>query len=65
MKSVMFPELSFEETFNGDPITGLVEMNGRVMVFTANHIYVARRPAWYRSLWHRITWLWQRISFLK
>jgi hypothetical protein len=54
MKTTMFPEYGFEETFNGEPITGLQEMNGKIYVFTANHVYVARKTKWYQSLWHRI-----------
>ena len=51
MKTLMFPEMSFEETYNGERITGLQEFNGKILVFTAHHMYVARKPRWYEKIW--------------
>jgi hypothetical protein len=62
MKTMMYPEVSFEETFNGEPITGLQEFNGKLLVFTRNHVYVARKPRWYLAFWHRLVGLWNRMN---
>jgi len=62
VKTMMFPECNFEETFNGEPITGLQEFNGKLLVFTANHVYVAQKPTWYQSVWHRIVGVWGMLA---
>ena len=60
-KTMMFPEYGFEETFNGEPITALREMNGKLLVFTAKHVYVAMKPTWYQRVWQRLVGAWRKL----
>lgn len=50
----MYPDYGCQETYDGEPITGLVPFKGKLLVFTPSKVYTFRKFKWYEQAWHRV-----------
>ena len=48
------------ETWDGEPITGMREFNGKLYVFTKSAVYQLREMRWYEKLWLRLRGMFRR-----
>lgn len=58
----MFPDYKCDETYDGELITGLVPLNGKLYIFTPTKIYTYREFMWYEQVWMRVKSVFRTIA---
>lgn len=41
-----------KQTFKGEQVMAIHELNGKIYLFTPKHTYIARKRRWYDRLWN-------------